>query len=59
MVAKGLSMERLGREIGYTSTAVCRWANGQAVPRLDALYRLAKYFGVTIDSLFDGVEDER
>lgn len=54
---RGLSIQRLAKEVQISSSALCRWENCQADIRGSQLVILAKYFGVTIDYLM-GLENE-
>lgn len=53
---KGLSIQRLAKEVKIGSSSLCRWENGQAEMKGSQLIILAKYFDVTIDYLL-GVEE--
>ncbi len=53
---RGLSIQRLAKEVQISSSALCRWENCQADIKGSQLVILAKYFGVTIDYLM-GLED--
>ncbi len=55
---KGLTQSQLSIELDrkISTSAICRWEQGERQPGLDALIILAKYFGVTIDYLA-GLED--
>ena len=49
---KGISVRQLQQAIGLESVqAVYRWLNGQNIPSVDNLVRLAKYLQVSIDYL--------
>ena len=56
MLKSGMSMREFGWVIGYPSSTICRWVNGNAVPKSEALYMISKRFGVIVDSLFDRVD---
>ncbi|MCL2846325.1 MAG: helix-turn-helix domain-containing protein [Firmicutes bacterium] len=53
---KGLSMKTLGKAIGASSASVYDWENCNNMPSADAIYKLAKFFGVSADFLI-GLED--
>lgn len=53
---KGLSIQGLAKEIGISSSSLCRWENCQADVKGSQLVILAEYFGVTIDYLM-GLEN--
>lgn len=49
---KGIKQEILANFVGVSAQAVSKWENG-GVPDIELLPRIADYFGVSIDSLFD------
>ncbi|MCI8612511.1 MAG: helix-turn-helix transcriptional regulator [Clostridia bacterium] len=53
---KGLSIQRLAKEVKISSSSLCRWENCQADVKGSQLVILARYFDVTIDYLM-GLED--
>ncbi len=53
---KGLSIQRLAKEVKISSSSLCRWENCQADVKGSQLVILAKYFGVSIDYLM-GLEN--
>ena len=50
-LARGLTQEALGREIGLTPSAISNIEKSTSYPSIDTLIRLAEYFGVTLDYL--------
>lgn len=48
---KGVTQEELASFIGVTKASVSKWENGQSMPDILLLPRLAAYFDVTVDSL--------
>ena len=44
--AKGLSLRKLGREIGVTANAVLRWEKDEVTPTRSKMLELSRYFGV-------------
>ncbi|PKL26201.1 MAG: transcriptional regulator [Spirochaetae bacterium HGW-Spirochaetae-3] len=54
---KNVSQERLADELGVSRQAVAKWEGSEALPEIEKLIRLSKYFGVTIDSLVN--DDEK
>ncbi len=52
---KRLSQEALGELLGVSAQAVSKWEQGITSPDISLLPALAECFGVTIDSLFQGV----
>lgn len=55
--SQGLSISKFARIIGYSTETVRRWLCGRTYPHVEALYMIRKEFGVSIDSLFEGVEE--
>lgn len=42
----GITQEELGKIAGVSSMAVSQWENRRAVPRMQAIQKMADYFGV-------------
>lgn len=55
---RGLCQEELGRKIGASKQSVSNWENGNIVPSIDLLVRLADFFGVSTDYLL-GRQNQR
>ena len=53
---KGLSIQKLSKEVKIGAASLCRWENCQADVKGSQLIILAKYFEVTIDYLM-GLEN--
>lgn len=49
--SRGLSQEELGRRVGASKQSVSNWENGNIMPSIDLLLRLADCFGVSTDYL--------
>lgn len=47
------------RETGITKSTFSDWKNGRSKPKNDKLQKLADYFGVTLDYLTTGRNDEK
>lgn len=56
---KRLSQEKLGEMLGVSGQAVSKWEQGITSPDIALLPILAESFGVTIDSLFAGVQTRK
>ncbi len=54
---EGLSTVKLGKAIGVSNTAICRWESCSRVPSILNLIALAQFFKVTTDYLC-GLEDD-
>lgn len=50
-IARGLTQEALGMEIGLTPSAISNIEKSISYPSIDTLIRLAEFFGVTLDYL--------
>ena len=50
-LAKGISQRKLGEDFNVSNQTISFWENGSREPDLDTLVKIAKYFGVSIDSL--------
>lgn len=48
---RGLRQEELGRCVGASKQSVSNWENGNIMPSIDMLERLADSFGVSTDLL--------
>ena len=53
---KGLSIQKLAKEVSIGSSSLCRWENCQADIKGSQLIVLARYFDVSVDYLL-GLED--
>lgn len=56
---KRLSQECLGELLGVSAQAVSKWETGTTFPDISLLPLIADCFGVTIDSLFEGMPKRR
>ena len=54
-----LSQLWLAKQIGAKNTIFTPWLNGKALPSLMSLYRISRVLGVTMDSLMEGIDDDR
>jgi transcriptional regulator with XRE-family HTH domain len=54
MKAKGIRQSEIARQIGYTSTGVWNWLQGNTLPRAETLSALASILDVTEDWLRNG-----
>lgn len=50
---KGITQEKLAKDINFSLSVVNKWENGKKSPSVDAIKILAKYFCVTTDYLLD------
>ena len=56
-IQAGLSQERLSAELGVTKRTIINYENGQTLPSLDMLPKIAKLFDVKIESLISEEEE--
>lgn len=49
--AKGLTQEELAEALFVSRTAISKWESGRGYPSIDSLKAIAKFFGVSIDTL--------
>lgn len=49
---KDISQKELARAIDSKETTVASWEQGKSLPSVDMLYRLAKYYGKTMDYMY-------
>ena len=48
---KGLSQEQIAEAVGISRQSYSKWEQGDTFPDIDKCDKLAKFYGVTIDSL--------
>lgn len=58
-LAKGVRQEELGHRLGVSKQSVSNWENGNIMPSIEMLVRLADYFSVSTDFLLGRSEEER
>ena len=49
--SKGLTQIELGECVNYSDKTISKWENGDSCPNIEAIHRLAKFYGVRIDDL--------
>lgn len=49
--AKGLTQMELGEQVNYSDKTISKWENADSCPSIEAVHRLAKFYGVRIDDL--------
>lgn len=52
-MSKGLSQKKLADAIGVAQSSVNYWEKGQRTPSVDAAQKLADYFNISLDELYD------
>ena len=53
---RGLTQEELAEALYVSRTAISKWESGRGYPNIESLKALAKFFGVTVDSLLSADE---
>ena len=48
---KGMTVEEIAKEMGYTVQAVYKWYYGKGLPSLESAYVLSKVLDVSMESL--------
>jgi transcriptional regulator with XRE-family HTH domain len=48
---RGLTQIELGEQVNYSDKTISKWENGDSCPGIEALYRLATFYGVRVDDL--------
>lgn len=51
MDADDISQYSLAKKLGISQSTICNWLNGKKEPSIESLWKLADYFGETIDFL--------
>ena len=55
----GISLKELGACVGVAESTMSLYENGKRQPDYETLLKLAEYFGVTVDYLLRGGEEEQ
>ena len=56
---KGISQSELAKAIQKSPTAVASWEQGLSLPSVQMLYRLAAYYGKTIEYMYGERKEEK
>ena len=48
---RGLTQSELGKQIGYSDKTISKWEHGDSCPSIEAVYQLARFYGVSVDDL--------
>lgn len=48
---KGETLEQVAESVKVSYVSLCRYETGKRMPKMDILARLAKHYGVTVDSI--------
>lgn len=49
--ARGLTQIELGERVNYSDKTISKWENADSCPGIEAIYRLAAFYGVRVDDL--------
>ena len=49
MKVEGVSQYALAKKLGISQSTICNWLNGKKEPSIESLWKLADFFGETID----------
>ena len=52
-IEKGLSQQKLGKNLGFCNQTISFWENGSREPDLDTLIIIAHYFDVSLEDLLE------
>lgn len=55
----GISSYKVSKETGVTQTSLSNWKSGRNTPSTKTLQKIADYFGVTVDYLMTGKDEEK
>jgi transcriptional regulator with XRE-family HTH domain len=56
---KGIKHKYLAKKCGVSSVTLSNWVNNKTQPDLKLSYELARIFGITLDELINGEEEEK
>ena len=51
--SRKLTQLELAEKLNYSDKTISKWENGDAVPDLETLVAIAKFYGVTLDALIN------
>lgn len=54
---RGISQAQLVKDLGLAQNTFTNWMKRNALPSTEILYKISKYFGVTMEYLITGSED--
>ena len=54
--SKGLSQGKLEKQLGFSNGSISKWKN--STPKVERLQKLADFFGVSVEYLMTGKEDD-
>ena len=55
--SKGLSQGKLEKQLGFSNGSISKWKN--STPKVERLQKLADFFGVSVEYLMTGKEEDK
>ncbi len=49
MQAEGISQYALAKKLGISQSTISNWLNGKKEPSIESLWKIADYFGESVD----------
>lgn len=49
--SRGLTQIELGERINYSDKTISKWEKGDSCPNVEAVYKIARFYGVSVDDL--------
>lgn len=56
---RGITAYKVAQDTGITTATLSSWKKGRYTPKREKLQKIADYFGVTVDYLMTGKEEEK
>ncbi|QLL70257.1 helix-turn-helix transcriptional regulator [Lactobacillus sp. 3B(2020)] len=54
-IKKGLSQQEMSKQIGISQATISSWEQGQSIPSGKNIKKLASFFGVNADVIFNAI----
>lgn len=54
----GVTAYKVSKDTGISQTTFSNWKSGRSIPKTDTMQKIADYFGITLDYLMTGNENE-
>lgn len=54
----GVTPYKISKETGISQTTLSNWKSGRSVPKVESMQKIADFFGVTLEYLLTGKENE-
>ncbi|MGG4288389.1 helix-turn-helix domain-containing protein [Priestia megaterium] len=59
LAEKEITQNQLAEKLDVTPQQLSNWIRMKPVPRIEIAFKVAKTLGVTVDELFDYIEEEK